>query len=169
MTLIYLYIKYKKIYFYIKTLKQHIRLNKIQYKILKDYSHYSNNLYNYSLYIANQFFKETGKYIGYVNLEKEVKSNENYKFLPVQSSQQIVKLVDQNFRSFFSLLKKKNKGEYDDKIKSPKYKKKGDCFNTIFTNQNSVLKKDKIIFYNSKDYKLLNKNKLEINFTYNIW
>jgi hypothetical protein len=45
---------------------------------LKDYSHYSNNLYNYSLYVANQFYKETGKYIGYGQLEKEVKSNENY-------------------------------------------------------------------------------------------
>jgi len=102
-------------------------------------------------------------------LEKEVKSNENYNLLPVQSAQQIIKLVDQNFRSFFSLLKKKNNGQYDDKVESTKYKKKGDCFNIIFTNQNSKIKGDKLSFYRGKDYKSLNTNsKLEIDFTYKI-
>ena len=136
---------------------------------MKDYSHYSNNLYNYSLYIANNYFKQTGKYIGYGVLEKEVKSNENYNLLPVQSSQQIVKLVDQNFRAFFALLKKKNAGQYDDKIQIPKYKKKGDCFNVIFTNQNSKIKEGKLTFHRGKEYKALNNGiNLEIDFTYKI-
>ncbi len=57
---------YKKIYFFIlsiklKTLKQTLHLNKNQYKILRDYAHYSNNLYNYGLYIIRQYYFETGK------------------------------------------------------------------------------------------------------------
>jgi len=144
-------------------------LNKIQYKILKDYSHYSNNLYNYSLYIANNYFKETGKYIGYITLEKEVKSNENYKLLPAQSAQQIIKLVDQNYRAFFALLKKKNNGQYTGKIQEPKFMKKGYCFNVIYTNQNSRIYKNKLMLDRSRLYKSLNKNlKLEIDFTYKI-
>jgi len=74
--------------------------------------------------------------MGYVDLEKEVKSNENYRLLPVQTAQQTVKLVDQNFRSFFSLLRKKCIGQYDDEVRVPSYKKRGYCFNVIFTNQN---------------------------------
>lgn len=151
-----------------KTIKQHIRLNKSQYKILLDYSHYSNNLYNYSLYVANQYFRQTGKYIGYNQLEKEVKSNENYKLLPSQSAQQTIKIVDQNFRSFFALLRKKGSGEYDGKIQSPKYLKKGSCFNIIYTNQNSRIYKNKLMLDRSRLYKSLNSNKLEINFTYKI-
>ena len=61
--------------------------------------------------------------------------------------------MDQNFRSFFAILKKKKIGQYDDNIQSPKYKKKGDCFNIIFTNQNSRIKRDKLTFHRGKEYK----------------
>ena len=152
-----------------RTLKQHIKLNKSQYKILLDYSHYSNNLYNYALYVVNEYFKQTGKYIGYIELEKQIKSNDNYRLLPAQSAQQIIRLVDQNFRSFFVLLKKKGEGKYDDKINIPKYKKKGSCFNVIYTFQNSKLLYNSILLHGSHDYKKeISKDKLEIPFTYKI-
>ena len=89
-----------------KTIKQNLKLNKNQYKILKDYSHYSNNLYNYALYVVRQYYFQTNKYIGYQKLNDETKINENYRLLPSQSAQQILRLVDQNFRSFFALLRK---------------------------------------------------------------
>ena len=66
------------------------------------------------------------------------------------------------------MLKKKNNGQYDDKITSPKYKKKGGCFNVIFTNQNSKFRDRKIFFYKSKNYKEINNINLEIDFTYTI-
>lgn len=59
-------------------------------------------------------------------------------------------------------------GQYDDKIETPKYKKKGDCFNVIFTNQNGKFKNKKLKFHKSLKYSELNNNKLEIDFTYNI-
>ena len=166
---------YKKIYFFIlsiklKTLKQTLHLNKNQYKILRDYAHYSNNLYNYGLYIIRQYYFETGKYLGYNKLEKEVKLNENYRLLPVQSAQQILRLLDKNFRSFFALLRKKNLGQYTDKINIPKYKNKGGMFNIIFTFQNFTFRENKNIltFHQSKEYKKLNSNKLFIDFNYKI-
>ena len=77
--------------------------------------------------------------------------------------------MDQNFRSFFALLKKKGRGQYDGKIQSPKFLKKGVCFNVIYTNQNSRIYKNKIMLDRSRLYKSLNlKSKLEINFTYQI-
>lgn len=77
--------------------------------------------------------------------------------------------MDQNFRSFFSILKKKGNGQYAGKIKSPKYLKKGECFNIIYTNQNSRISKNKLMLDRSQLYKSLNKNlKLEIDFTYKI-
>ena len=128
-----------------KTLKQHLKLNKNQYKILKDYSHYSNNLYNYALYIVRQYYFQTNKYIGYQKLDKETKSNENYRLLPAQSAQQILRLVDQNFRSFFSLSRKKKIGQYNGKIHIPNYLNKNKCYNIICDN-----------FKNSENSKIIN-------------
>jgi IS605 OrfB family transposase len=152
----------------LKTLKQNLKLNKEQYSILKDYSHYSNNLYNASLFIVRQYFFETNKYIGYKKLYDEIKNNENYKLLSAQSSQQIIRLVDQNFRSFFALLRKKLTGQYNGKIHIPNYLSKGKCFNIIYTFQNSRVTKNKLSFDRSILYKKLNNNKLQIDFSYKI-
>lgn len=153
-----------------KTLKQHLKLNKIQYKILKDYSHYSNNLYNSALYVIRQYYFQTNKYIGYGQLDKEMKINENYRLLSTQSAQQILRLVDQNFRSFFGLIKKKKQGKYDGKIRIPNYLEKNKCFNVIYTSQNSRLTKhNKLSFDRSVLYKKENTDsKLEIDFNYKI-
>jgi len=152
-----------------KTLKFKLhKLSKEQYLALKDFSHYSNNLYNYSLYIAKEYFKETGKYIGLNKLIKEVGGNENYKLLPAQSAQQIVRLLDKNFRSFFALLRKKQSGTYNDKINIPKFKKKGDTFNIIYTFQSFRITKGFITLNSSNEYKKINPVKLKIPFTFDI-
>jgi len=153
----------------LKTIKQNLKLNKNQYKILKDYSHYSNNLYNYALYVVRQYYFQTNKYIGYQKLNDETKINENYRLLPSQSAQQILRLVDQNFRSFFALLRKKNMGQYNGKIKFPNYLGKNKCFNVIYTFQNSRINNNKLFFDRSILYKEKNINsKLEIDFSYKI-
>jgi putative transposase len=152
----------------LKTLKQIVRVDKERYRILINFSKYSNNLYNYTLYIANQFYEETGDYIGFKKLYHEVKVNENYKLLPSQCANQIVKLVDQNFRSFFAKLKRKLNGQYSDKVQPPKYRKKGSLFNIIYTNQFAFIRNNRIDFTKSINYSKLNKDKLFIDFTYKI-
>lgn len=143
-----------------RTLKQNLKLNKEQFSLLKKYCKHSNSLYNSALYLCNQYFKETGSYIGLKNLDKEMQSNFHYKELPSFNAQDIIRLVDQNFRSFFALINKKKRSEYADNINTPKYKKKNDLFILIFNNQ-------RIKYYKDKNILKLYKN-LRIKFNYSI-
>jgi putative transposase len=128
-----------------KTLKQHIRkLESTQFEKLTKMCRHSNSLYNCCLYVIKEYFKQTGKYIGQNSLYKEIKNNEHYKALPAKMSQQIVRLSDKNYRSFFALLKKKNRGQYGGIIKEPRYRKSGDLFNLILPNDQINLIKGKL-------------------------
>ena len=75
----------------------------------------SKNLYNASLYEIRQHFFNTGKFLGYYDLERKFKNENNpdYRNLPAKASQHVIKLVCQGFYSFFSLLRLKKEGKYD--------------------------------------------------------
>ncbi len=126
----------------------------------------SKNLYNQALYILNQEYKNNAKYISYVELDKIMKNilnlekEINYKLLPAQTSQQILKLLDKNYKSFFKSIKdyKLNPTKYKGTPKPPKYKKEYNIL--IYTNQNSKIK-DKVI--------KLSKLKKTIKIPNNIW
>ena len=93
------------------------------FKELDNLCFLSKNLYNATLYQVRQHYFETNKIIKYEDLNKL--SNEifpsDYQALPAKVSQQTQKLVFSNFKSFFKLLQKKKKGEYDGPISIPKY------------------------------------------------
>ena len=93
------------------------------FKELDNLCFLSKNLYNATLYQVRQHYFETNKIIQYEDLNKL--SNEifpsDYQALPAKVSQQTQKLVFNNFKSFFKLLQKKKKGEYDGPISIPKY------------------------------------------------
>jgi len=91
------------------------------YNLFKELTHISKNLYNQALYIIRQEYFNNKKYLNYINLDKRLKNDENYKLLQSGCSQQILKIVDQNFKSFFSLLKMKKQGKIKNKINMPKY------------------------------------------------
>ncbi len=65
----------------------------------------SKNLYNQGLYNVRQHYFETKKYLSYVKNYHVTKTQESYKNLPAKVSNQTLKLIDQNFKSFFGLLK----------------------------------------------------------------
>ena len=67
----------------------------------------SKNLYNLGLYTIRQHFFETKEYLTYVSNFHKLKKSEDYKKLPAKVSNQTLKMVDKNFKSFFSLLRKK--------------------------------------------------------------
>ena len=79
------------------------------------------NLYNASLYSIKQHFFDTENYLNYVKNYHIVKSSVDYKALPAKVSNQVIKLADKNFISFFRLLQKKLAGKYDKPVKMPKY------------------------------------------------
>ena len=123
-----------------------IRKTNSLYKELDMLCFLSKNLYNSALYTVRQFYFENKKYINWININNQfIKSKQiDYYALPCKVSQQTLKMVDQNMKSFFNSLKAKNS-----KPRLPKYldKTKG-RFVVTYTNQSiskTELKKGYIV------------------------
>jgi len=101
----------------------------------------SKNLYNYANYIIRQEFIKNRTWIRYQDLNKKfIKEKQiDYFSLPNNSSQQILMILDKNWKSFFKAIKDymKNKNKYKKKPNLPKYKDKktGRNILTFSTNQ----------------------------------
>lgn len=122
--------------------EQHIiKKNDERHKILDEVCFKSKNLYNAALYEIRQHFFNTKQFLNWFSIDKmfKEKKQDDYYSLPCKVSQQTLKLLNQNFKSFFSLLKKKN---YTKKKSIPKYldKSKG-RFVAVYTNQ-AISKKE---------------------------
>ena len=89
--------------------KQQVKLTKEEYLILRELCHISKNLYNQALYEVRQEYFKSKKYLNYYGVVKILQGTENYSTLQAQVSQQTLKIVDENFKSFFALIKKKYK------------------------------------------------------------
>lgn len=101
-----------------------IRENHVFFDECDRLSFLAKNLYNATLYVQRQsFFNPDVKFINYYDVNKEFTDNNqfDYRALPAKVSKQVQMLVDKSFKSYFTLLKKKNKGEYDKPIKLPRY------------------------------------------------
>ena len=118
--------------------KQQLKhLSKDEYLALKGLSRLSKNMYNVAVYNIRQYYFKEKKFLSYENNYHISKHNENYKLLNCNSAQQTMKVVDRNFKSFFALIKKAKKGDYQYKdIKLPRYLKKDGYFNLIFAEFN---------------------------------
>ena len=104
------------------TVKQQLKhLSKEEYLSLRELSHTAKNLYNQAVYNIRQYYFQENKYLNYQKNNSRLKNSDNYKTLNSNMSQQILKEVDGSFKSFFGLLKKKNKGQYNAKVKLPSY------------------------------------------------
>lgn len=82
----------------------------------------SKNLYNSGLYYVRQEYFKDKSYKNYYNVNNyfvNTKQKDYYE-LPTKVSQQILRLVDKNFKSFFSLLKNKDKLGLK-KVRIPRY------------------------------------------------
>lgn len=93
----------------------------------------SKNLYNSALYTVRQFYFTNKKYFNWIKINNQFvnEKQQDYYALPCKVSQQTLKMVDQNMKSFFNAIKAKNS-----KPKLPKYldKIKG-RFVVTYTNQ----------------------------------
>lgn len=121
----------------------------------------ANNLYNQCVYFAKHSdnLSEDLK-----NLDKVMKSfpdeHDNYRsFGHAKSAQQVLRLFQQNLRSYFAAIKdyKKNPSKYTGRPCFPKFRKSGERFQVIFTNQAAKLV-DRVIVVASKTFE----NKLSI-------
>ena len=106
--------------------------------------HLSKNLYNEANYLIRQEFFKTGRWIRFYELNEELKESENYKSLPAQTSQQILRLLDKSWKSFFRATKvwKKDPEKFKARPKPPRYKKKDGEHILVLTNQQCSIKED---------------------------
>ena len=121
-----------------RLVEQHIiKSNYKHYNDLKDLCRLSKNLYNATLYAIRQHYFETNKYLSYANIDRIFKETNNvdYRSLPIQTSQQIMRAVDSNFKSFFRLLKKKLNGTYNKKVNITSYLDKEGYYTLTYTAQ----------------------------------
>lgn len=116
-------------------------LSKQQYSMLAEMCRYSNNLYNVALYNIRQYYFENKKFLTYESNCHVCKENENYGLLQAGVSQQILKVADRSFKSFFNLIRKAKHGEYRfQDIKIPHYRKKGGMFNLVLSTNAIAIK-----------------------------
>lgn len=126
--------------------KHVVRIGDKRFPILDDLCFRSKNLYNSTLYKIRQHFFNTNKYCGWFPIQKEFQDSDqpDYRALPSKVSQQTMRLVDQNFKSFFNALTDylKNPGKYKGKPRIPGYLDSLDGrFVVVYTYQ-SVSKKE---------------------------
>lgn len=104
----------------------------------------SKNLYNYANYIIRQSFINDGKYLNYNVIQKELQNTDVYRFLPAKVSQQILKVLDKNWVSFFKSIKEysKNPSKYKARPKLPRYKDKTKGRNILIYTIQAISKKE---------------------------
>jgi putative transposase len=117
----------------------------------------SKELYNQANYIVRQEYILNKKWLRYNQLNKIMQETENlekeinYYKLKSQNSQQILMLLDKNWKSYFNSKKdySKNKEKYSGKPNFPGYIKEKE-FLSIQTNQSSIIKTDGFIYFSRK-------------------
>ena len=116
-----------------KALKMKMRgLDKSQFKRLKELTHHAKNLYNQTLWTLKEAFEATGLYFSYPKMDKAMKQVENlegsvnYRLLKAKVSQQTLRQLDKNFKSFFRCHQdfQENPGKYKGQPKPPRFKHK---------------------------------------------
>ena len=97
----------------------------------------SKNLYNKANYNVRQGFIFCRKYSNYNLLDRVLKSTTEYRAMPAKVSQQTLRNLDQNWRSFFNSIQeyKLNPEKFLGRPKLPKYKDKEGRHLVIYTAQ----------------------------------
>ena len=83
----------------------------------------SKNLYNKAMCLVKQHYFNTKQYLDFFKLSKILRDSKDadYYSMNTRVSNGTLRLLDRNFKSFFSLHKKKRNGDIDKTVKIPKY------------------------------------------------
>ena len=132
--------------------KHLIRPSSPWFPMIADFCHLAKNLYNHGNYIVRSRFLNDEHWTRYDELDKILKKDleyPDYKAMPTaQSAQQVLRLLDKNWKSFFASIKdwKEHKDKYFGRPKMPNYKEKNGRFILVMTNQNCKYADGKIQF-----------------------
>ena len=126
--------------------KHKIKQSNTYYPLIDRFCFNAKNLYNHANYLIRQEFVSNGNWLRYADLDKTLKTDieyPDYKNMPTaQSAQQLLRLLDKNWKSFFKSIKdwKNNKDKYLGRPKLPKYKDKNGRYVLTLTSQEVKLK-----------------------------
>ena len=113
--------------------------------------HLAKNLYNKANYLIRQHFFISKKVLTYHKTWQKTKTLKEYKNLPAQTAQQVLRMPIRNWKSFHqtSLDYRNNPGSFFVRPKIPAYKKRSGEYTAIFTNQQvKILEDGKLKFPN---------------------
>ena len=94
------------------------------YDVFDDLCFKAKNLYNAALYTFRQSFFDVGaKTLGWMEISTMFSKSKQADYASLQSkvANNVIKMLGTNISSFWKLLKLKRKGEYNRKVKLPKY------------------------------------------------
>ncbi|NFF75954.1 IS200/IS605 family element transposase accessory protein TnpB [Clostridium sporogenes] len=122
--------------------KFYLKFNQNQLSIIEKLSYHTTKLYN----IANYDCREI-KFKSFYEMRKIYKNNYHTKFLHSQSFQQIFKILEQNWKSYFASIKdyKKNPNKYKGVPRQPKFKNTNNKKNEIIYDKQGIRYKDDIL------------------------
>ena len=137
--------------------KHIINKNHIAWKSFDEYCFKSKNIYNLANYTQRQLFIKGEKILKYGDLSKRLKHTDAFKDIGSNSAQMTLKLVCQNWKSFFIAIKdySKNPNKYLGKPKLPKYKEKDGRYIFTMTNMQTHII-DGYLYFAFKPLKHLN-------------
>lgn len=127
------------------------------YELIDEYSFKAKNLYNYANYTIRQEYITNQKFISYPYSSKLLKTSEAFKEMGSNSAQMTLRLLNQNWKSFFESLSdyKKNPSKYFGRPSIPQYLKKDGRHIFIMTNvQSKVI--DGYLQFSFKPFKPFN-------------
>src|SRR5216684_2137481 len=104
-----------------------------RYSLIDEAAFRSKNLYNAANYEYRQAFIHEGKYLNYNEVQKQMQSHEAYKVLPAKVSQQILMVLDRNWKGFREGLEAyyEDPSKFLGRPKPPKYKHKTEGRNIL--------------------------------------
>ena len=102
----------------------------------------SKNLYNYANYLIRQSFIFDKVYLGFNQVYHKVKDQPDYQALPRKVSQQVLKVLDKNWKSFFEANKayQQTPDKFNGRPKLPKYKHKTQGRNLLIYTRQAISK-----------------------------
>jgi putative transposase len=113
-----------------------------RYSVIDEAAFKSKNLYNAANYEIRQAFIHEGTYLNYNEIQRRMQSHEAYRALPAKVSQQILMVLDRNWKSFFEALEsyQEDPSKFLGRPKLPKYKHKTEGRNILIYNIQALSK-----------------------------
>ena len=141
--------------------KYRLNPSREQEQTLRELSSYATKLYNLDNRIRRTIWGETGKIPSWYDQKKELRTNQWYMLLPSQTAQAVIKNLQDNYRSWFTLRKE------DPDAKPPMFRKRNRLSSLIFYQQ-FKLEDDELTLTMSRKYKAEN-DISKLTFKINRW